>query len=315
MLTICRHCLETFSTKSSERIFCSNDCSAASRRKLDQVCEWCGVSFWRRRSQSFCSSRCSGFSRVLPPKPVVVKVKPSIGEVLEAHSRRDPDGCLLWTRRPDSEGYGALNRGGSPKRVHRLAWEQAHGPIPKGLVVDHQCHNEAARRGECLGGRCRHRLCIEVSHLRLTTYADNSRASVLVTSTIHAAQTHCVNGHPFDEQNTYVRRDTGGRCCRQCSLDRKRESYGHWAAARDELFRRTGENVRASRELMGMSKAELGRRASVSVDVVTRFEAGARVRQDRREAVMAAATACLPGLHIDESVLQTWPEAIRGVVP
>lgn len=38
-----------------------------------------------------------------------------------------------------------------------------------------------------------------------------------------ARATHCVNGHPFDEENTYRRADFGWRRCRACDRERSLE--------------------------------------------------------------------------------------------
>ncbi len=32
---------------------------------------------------------------------------------------------------------------------------------------------------------------------------------------LHAIKTHCPNGHPYDDENTYIA-TTGQRCCRAC---------------------------------------------------------------------------------------------------
>lgn len=43
-------------------------------------------------------------------------------------------------------------------RAHRYAYEQAHGPIPEGFVILHECDNPS---------------CINPEHLRAGTQADN----------------------------------------------------------------------------------------------------------------------------------------------
>jgi len=89
----------------------------------------------------------------------------------------------------------------------RYVWEQAHGPIPQGMTVDHFLYN----RGECVG-----RACVEVFHLRLVTRAENTRSAP--RNAAKAAQTACRYGHPFDEHNTH-RAPNGTR---KCETDQRR---------------------------------------------------------------------------------------------
>lgn len=68
--------------------------------------------------------------------------------------------CIEWTAGRNKLGYGRKRVGKHIRYVHRLAWEEAHGPIPDGLIVRHDCDNPS---------------CYNVEHLRLGTYADNNR--------------------------------------------------------------------------------------------------------------------------------------------
>lgn len=67
--------------------------------------------------------------------------------------------CVVWIGGKTSKGYGLITTGGKRQHAHRFAWEQAHGPIPAGAVVDHYLHCDPA--------------CVTVSHLRLATNAEN----------------------------------------------------------------------------------------------------------------------------------------------
>lgn len=90
--------------------------------------------------------------------------------------------CLVWTGGSNSNGYGRVSMGKYAKAlVHRVAYERAHGPIPAGLVVDHTCHNLAARAGLCAGGPdCLHRKCVNPEHLEAVAQGTNLSRSGLM---------------------------------------------------------------------------------------------------------------------------------------
>lgn len=81
----------------------------------------------------------------------------------EARLERDtedlPNGCKVWTGAINSAGYGLITVNGKVTRAHRYAWERVNGSIPEGMLIDHICHNRA---------------CVEVTHLRLATRAQNN---------------------------------------------------------------------------------------------------------------------------------------------
>jgi hypothetical protein len=66
--------------------------------------------------------------------------------------------CVIWSGRRQRQGYGVRYFRGKSWLVHRLAWEEAHGPIPDGLCVLHRCDNPP---------------CYNLDHLFLGTRADN----------------------------------------------------------------------------------------------------------------------------------------------
>ncbi len=112
----------------------------------------------------------------------------------------DPNDCILWTTSLDSDGYGRMTWHGERfVKAHRVAWMEQVGPIPEGMVIDHLC------RTPC---------CVYVGHLEPVTERENLlRGNGIMAQ--RARQTECVNGHPFDAENTYLR-PTGGRACREC---------------------------------------------------------------------------------------------------
>jgi hypothetical protein len=65
-----------------------------------------------------------------------------------------------WTGVRNSDGYGHLQWQDRPISAHRLAWEVANGPIPRGGHILHRCDVRA---------------CVNPAHLRLGNHTDNMR--------------------------------------------------------------------------------------------------------------------------------------------
>ena len=120
--------------------------------------------------------------------------------------------CIETTATIDHYGYGVINKTISPGvyrvfKAHRLAYEEAYGPIPEGMSILHMCDN---------------RKCINPEHLVAGTRAQN-QADMQAKGrarNAHMGKTHCKWGHPFDEANTYYYLDGRGRQCKQCWKDR-----------------------------------------------------------------------------------------------
>lgn len=80
-----------------------------------------------------------------------------------------PEGsCLVWTGAQGHNGYGLIWHDGRCRRVHRVAYEIAYGPIPPDRPhVDH-----VRKRG------CTSRLCCRPEHLEAVTQpVNNQRAA------------------------------------------------------------------------------------------------------------------------------------------
>lgn len=133
--------------------------------------------------------------------------------------------CLLSNASEFSNGYRFTRVQQKTYLMHRVSYKKWHGSIPEGLVVDHMCHNEAAERGECQGGKaCFHKACVNPAHLRVISRRDNTLASPLfwaATGQWQLAKTECPHGHPYSEENTFVHGD-GRRSCRICIKIRDR---------------------------------------------------------------------------------------------
>ena len=117
------------------------------------------------------------------------------------------NGCWEWTGALDRMGYGWFTVGVRPNSrrwpAHRWSLTMLGGaPIPVHLTdVDHLCRN--------------HR-CVNPVHLEAVTHAENMRRSASATAA------RCKNGHEWNEENTYIRKDKGTRQCRACGRERRR---------------------------------------------------------------------------------------------
>jgi hypothetical protein len=69
-----------------------------------------------------------------------------------------PEACWPWTGCHNGYGYGVLSVNNRMKGAHRLAYEAAKGPIPKGLSVCHTCDNPP---------------CCNPAHLFVGSHKDN----------------------------------------------------------------------------------------------------------------------------------------------
>jgi hypothetical protein len=86
------------------------------------------------------------------------------------------------------------------------------GPIPRGLVIDHLCRNT---------------ICVNPDHMQVVTVRENTlRGNTFQARNLR--KTHCPQGHPYDQANTYLHR--GKRHCRICQRDANRRYYERQAA-------------------------------------------------------------------------------------
>jgi hypothetical protein len=76
-----------------------------------------------------------------------------------ANSKESSSGCIEWVKFKKL-GYGVAGFNGRIEQAHRVAWIIKNGPIPKGMQINHICHNRA---------------CIKIDHLYLGTQKENMR--------------------------------------------------------------------------------------------------------------------------------------------
>ena len=79
-------------------------------------------------------------------------------EAILKHSVENSMGCWLWTGRRQNYGYGQITVDSRDKLIHRISYEAFIGPIPKGLLIRHRCHEK---------------LCCNPLHLEPGTDRDN----------------------------------------------------------------------------------------------------------------------------------------------
>jgi hypothetical protein len=84
-------------------------------------------------------------------------LNPDIASRIDAKLDKSGD-CWLWTGYVQEDGYVTLKNYGKVVKLHRVAYQLAHGTIPAGIQVDH---------------RCRVRHCANPNHLRLATNKQN----------------------------------------------------------------------------------------------------------------------------------------------
>jgi len=137
--------------------------------------------------------------------------------------------CWIWQGGHDRNGYGWVNRPEHAGVPHVMYYKRVHGPIPKGLELDHLC---------------KVRDCVNPDHLEAVTRAENMARSN-APSMVNKRKTHCKHGHEFTPENIYrPPTQPGTRLCRICHARRNAERV-----ERERAQRAAQEERRAAADL------------------------------------------------------------------
>lgn len=152
----------------------------------------------------FSSARCANCAYAHKTRPAAERfwTKVNRNGPVPAH-RPDLGQCWLWVgAQSGNSGYGGFWAERRHIGAHRWAYEDAYGPIPKGLEPDHLCFV---------------RLCVRPSHMEAVTRAVNTQRGNGPAG-INSRLTHCKAGHDLAN----ARLERGGRRCRVCQAARER---------------------------------------------------------------------------------------------
>lgn len=129
-----------------------------------------------------------------------------------------PDACWPWTgtRSPDGYGQFGIRADGRTVIMNATRWILGNlrgRPLAPGNQEECACHH------------CDNPPCCNPAHLYIGTHADNMADMAERKRQPKANVTHCPQGHPYDDENTLIRRD-GRRKCRECGREagRKRQA-------------------------------------------------------------------------------------------
>lgn len=120
------------------------------------------------------------------------------------------DTCWLWTA-GQAGPYGAFYPTGARQAIGAHVWSyiKHKGPVPTGLVVDHQCEVK---------------LCVNPAHLKAMTHRENILKGTGLAAQ-QAQQTHCKRGHSLHDAYLLSRNRRDCRTCRKLRNERRTFEY------------------------------------------------------------------------------------------
>jgi len=127
-------------------------------------------------------------------------VKPILERFLEKISVSS-SGCWEWTAKPEQDGYGRIRVGNKTVKAHRFIYDYYYDDLVKENHVHHVCENK---------------ICLNPNHLK--------QVSLVEHAVIHR-KSHCIYGHEFTPENTYLRPQGTGRRCIICRRNQDKLGY------------------------------------------------------------------------------------------
>lgn len=123
-------------------------------------------------------------------------------------TRRDENGCVVWTGSTFAKGYGQFWDGTRVWPASRWIVQVYAGRLlEKNEYALHSCDNPP---------------CVNIAHLRIGTPKENSEDAVSRNRLFEQQKTHCPANHPYSGNNLYIT-PNGERRCRACARRHKKK--------------------------------------------------------------------------------------------
>lgn len=117
------------------------------------------------------------------------------------------DHCWFWIGSVDDKGYGNFSEDGKYWSSHRYSYRLHFGEFDTQLKVCHTCDTTG---------------CVRPDHLFLGTHTDNmhdAKAKGRLHG-IYREKTNCPQGHEYNAENTYYKKNYPSKYCKKCMHER-----------------------------------------------------------------------------------------------